>query len=252
MPIAHSNGYKINYEVSGDGPPLVLHPGMFCTGADWTRRGYTSSLRDSYTVIAIDPLGLGASDAPHSPVAYSMQRRAEHVTAVLDDVGAERAAFWGYSLGALTALAMVIHMPERCTRVVAGSWDPVDGFQSGLAHALRQLGLPADTDAFELLRQGAYADPDQAAVIDAGDPVAFRANFDAFSRERGLDTALHTANVPLLMYCGAEDPWHEPMRTVAGGVGAGFFSITGADHHGGWVRSADVLPHVRAFLAADA
>ncbi|MEU5852888.1 alpha/beta fold hydrolase [Saccharopolyspora shandongensis] len=88
-------------------------------------------------------------------------------------------------------------------------------------------------------------------MIDAGDPMAFRANFDAFSRERGLDTALTTANVPMLMYCGAADPWHGPMQTVASRIGAGFFSIPDADHHGGWVRSADVLPHVRAFLAAD-
>jgi pimeloyl-ACP methyl ester carboxylesterase len=79
-------------------------------------------------------------------------------------------------------------------------------------------------------------------VIDAGDEEAFRANFATFSRERDLDAVLTDAEVPLLLYCGTADPWHEPMREAAGRAGARFFSVPGADHHGGWIRSADVLP----------
>lgn len=250
MPFARVDGLKVHYEVTGDGPPLVLHPGMFCVGEDWARRGYTPVLRAEHTVIAIDPLGLGASDGPHDPAAYALPRRVAHVTAVLDDLKIKAAACWGYSLGALTVLGMAVHAPERCTQVVAGAWDPVDGFRSGLEHALRRYGLPADTDPFTLLRDGAYADPDQAAVIDAADPEALRANFAAFSADRGLHAALMGTRVPLLMYCGTEDPWHDPMREVAGRVGADFFAVPGADHGGGWARRDDVLPVVRAFLGA--
>ncbi|MEN3538116.1 alpha/beta fold hydrolase [Microbispora sp. ZYX-F-249] len=248
MPLASSNGYKIHYEVRGDGPPLVLHPGMFGTAASWARAGYTGVLARSHRVIAIDPLGMGGSDAPRDPAAYTSRRRAEYVAAVLDDAGVGRAVFWGYSLGALTGYAVLRHAPQRCAGLVAGSYDPVDGFGSALGHALRTLGLPADTDVFGLLRQGAYADPEQAAVIDAGDEEAFRANFAAFSPERGFDTVLTAAEVPLLLYCGTGDPWHEPMREVAGRAGAGFFPVPGADHQAGWTRSADVLPHVLRFL----
>ncbi|TDC11353.1 alpha/beta fold hydrolase [Streptomyces sp. 8K308] len=250
MPTAHSNGFKICYEVSGDGPVLVLHPGMFQTGASWSDTGYTAALAADHTVVALDPLGLGASDGPRDSAAYALERRVEYVTAVLDDLGAHQATIWGYSMGALTALGMALHAPGRCTRVVAGSWDPVDGFASALKHSLRRLGLPADTDAFDLLRQGAYADPAQAAVIDAADPAALRANYEAFSRDRGLDAGLASTGVPLLMYCGTADPWHEPMRGVALRTGATFFSVPDADHRAGWVRSADVLPHVLRFLAA--
>ncbi|MDT0343971.1 hypothetical protein RM590_15290 [Streptomyces sp. DSM 44938] len=171
---------------------------------------------------------------------------------MLDDIGADRAAVWGYSMGALTALGMALHAPERCARIVAGFWDPVAGFASGLDLALRELGLPADTDGLGLLWRGAYADPAQAAVIDAADPAALRANYEAFSRDRDLDAGLASADVPALMYCGTADPWHEPMRRVAVRTGAAFFSIPGADHRGGWVRSADVLPHVLPFLAGAA
>jgi hypothetical protein len=90
VPIARSNGFKIAYEVCGDGPPLVLHPGMFQIGAHWTQSGYTSTLTATHTVITVDPLGLGASDGPQDPAAYALTRRADYVTAVLDDVGADK------------------------------------------------------------------------------------------------------------------------------------------------------------------
>lgn len=44
-------------------------------------------------------------------------------------------------------------------------------------------------------------------MLDVGGAVALRVNVDALSLERGLDTALTTVKVPLLMYCGEEDPW---------------------------------------------
>ncbi|MGO4419792.1 alpha/beta fold hydrolase [Streptomyces sp. MCAF7] len=94
----------------------------------------------------------------------------------------------------------------------------------------------------------ALADPAQAAVIDAGDQAAFRANFEAFSREGELASRLGSVAVPVIMYCGTEDPWHDPLRQFAERVGAGFFFVPGADHLAGWKRAGDVLPHVRPFL----
>ncbi|MEV4111568.1 alpha/beta hydrolase [Nonomuraea sp. NPDC049695] len=251
MPIARSNGFTMSFEVSGDGPAVVLHPGMFQDGAHWAHSGYTSALTAAYTVIAVDPLGLGASDAPHHVAAYSLERRVDSVTAVLDEVGVDRAAFWGYSLGAMTGYAVAAHAPDRLTCLVAGGFDPIDGFRSAVGPTLRQLGLPADTDAYHLMKQGAAADPYQAALIEAGDPAAFRANYEAFSREPGLQRELADSGVPMLLYAGTTDPWHEPMRAFAERSGADFFSIPDADHKGCWDRSAEVLPRVVSFLAAE-
>jgi pimeloyl-ACP methyl ester carboxylesterase len=251
VPITHSHGFKIAYDVFGDGPPLVLHPGMFQIGAHWARSGYTPALTVTHTVIIVDPLGLGASDAPHDPAAYALRRRADYVTAVLDDIGADTAAFWGYSLGALTGYAVAVHAPERLTRLVAGAFDPIGGFRSAVAPTLRHFGLPADTDPYQWMKQGAAADPAQAAVIEAADPGALRANYEAFSHEPGPHAELATAGVPMLLYAGTADPWHDPIRSFADRNGAGFFSLPDADHQGGWDRSADVLAHVLPFLARD-
>ncbi|MDA3627639.1 hypothetical protein OU415_19525 [Saccharopolyspora sp. WRP15-2] len=49
MHFAHSNGSEIAFNIVGDGPPLVLHPGMFQVGAHWTKAGYTAPLATSHT-----------------------------------------------------------------------------------------------------------------------------------------------------------------------------------------------------------
>lgn len=72
---ARSNGFRVAFEVCGDGPPLVLHPGMFQIGERWDRAGCTAPLASSHTVITIDPLGLGASDAPQDASGSRWGRR---------------------------------------------------------------------------------------------------------------------------------------------------------------------------------
>lgn len=250
MPTAHSNGFKVAYEVAGSGPPLVLHPGMFQLGEHWTRAGYTSRLTAAQTVITVDPLGLGGGDAPQHPSAYSLARRADSVVAVLDEVGADEAAFWGYSLGALTGYAVATHAPERLTCLVAGAFDPIGGFRTAIDPMLDHLGLPADTDPYPLMERGAADDPELAAVIDAGERAALRANYEAFSTEPGVHAELEDVDVPMLMYAGTADPWHDPMRDFAERTGTPFFSVPDADHQRGWARSTDVLAGVLPFLAA--
>ncbi|MFI6866237.1 alpha/beta fold hydrolase [Nocardia sp. NPDC050406] len=249
VPFARTNGVKIAYEIAGTGPALLLHPGMFQDGRHWAHSGYTEALVGDFTVIAMDPLGLGASDAPTAEADYSLERRVASVTAVLDDVGVAQAAFWGYSLGAMTGYAVGALAPQRLSCLVAGGFDPIRGFRSAVEPTLAALGLPADTDAYPVMEQAAAAAPYQAAVIAAGNRAAFRANYSAFAREPGLSAGVAASGIPVLMYAGTADPWHEPMREFADHTpSATFFSIIDADHQGGWDRCGDVLPTVVEFL----
>ncbi|MFG2004178.1 alpha/beta fold hydrolase [Spirillospora sp. NPDC048911] len=247
MPFTRSNGHKIAYEVSGSGSPVVLHPGMFEDGGHWAHLGYTGVLAASHTVISIDPLGLGASDAPRERAAYAAERRASYVVAVLDDLGLDRAAFWGYSLGAMTGYAVAAHAPERLTRLVAGAFDP-NGFTAVVPDTLAALGLPADFDVYEIVKQGALESPYQTALVESGDPAAHRANYESFSQEPALGGGLAASGVPTLMYAGTADPWHDPMRDYARAQGIEFFSIADADHGGAIRRPDEVLPRVLPFL----
>lgn len=43
MPYGDSDGARIHYEVVGDGPPLLLHPGSLGRLQDWQRSGWPPS-----------------------------------------------------------------------------------------------------------------------------------------------------------------------------------------------------------------
>lgn len=257
MPTAIQSGRPIHYEVFGHGPPLllhhgILHHGILQRGSHWTRRGYTPALTDRHTVIEIDSLGHGASDAPHDPAAYALEQRVADAVSVLDDAGVDKVDVWGYSMGGWVACGLAARAPERCASLVVDGWDPKGGIQTAYAHFGAMLGIGRDVDWFDLLARQAAADPDQAEELAGGDRRAFRACLTALSGSVGLDAGLIAAGRPLMLYCGTADPYHDPARAIATGAGARFAAIAGADHQTAWRRADAVLPHVRPFLDAAA
>jgi pimeloyl-ACP methyl ester carboxylesterase len=98
--VVESRRFRLAYLTWGDGPPLVLVSGVLQAADDWVRVGYVDALRD-FSVIAMDPLGFGASDKPHEAAVYGFEYRAVDVDAVLDAHGVSSALLWGYSFGAM-------------------------------------------------------------------------------------------------------------------------------------------------------
>jgi pimeloyl-ACP methyl ester carboxylesterase len=95
-----SRGYQLNYIVEGDGPTLALIPGLTQSLQRWVDRGYVEHFARSFRVIALDPLGHGESNKPHTADAYQMAGCALDVLAVLDAESVREAHVWGYSRGA--------------------------------------------------------------------------------------------------------------------------------------------------------
>lgn len=117
----HVNGVDMAYDVSGDGPPLVLlHEGI----ADRTMwDDVTPMLAESYRVVACDLRGFGETPLPDGPFVY-----AADVAALLEELGIERAHVIGASLGGHVALDLVIARPELVDRLVlVGSG--IDGWE---------------------------------------------------------------------------------------------------------------------------
>ena len=81
MPYADHHGIRIHYETEGQGPPLVLHHWSLATLESWYDYGYVSALKDDYRLVLLDARGHGASDKPHRPEAYDLQKRVEDVVA---------------------------------------------------------------------------------------------------------------------------------------------------------------------------
>ena len=152
MPVIPSpvDGIDLRYDISGDGPALVLLHGSVLTRAIWRGLGYLAPLIAEHTVIRIDLRGHGLSGAPHDPGAYTQEVFVADLLAVLDAEGVGRAALMGYSLGARVALSTALEHPGRVRRLVSlggsasaqrGAVDSV--FFPGVIEALREDGMEA-------------------------------------------------------------------------------------------------------------
>ena len=99
MPFARSDDVGIYYEDHGDGPALLLVPGIPQIASDWFP--FADRLAARSHVVVYDNRGSGRSDAPPGP--YSIRQLAADAVAVLDALGIERAHVFGVSLGGMIA-----------------------------------------------------------------------------------------------------------------------------------------------------
>jgi pimeloyl-ACP methyl ester carboxylesterase len=130
---ADNNGVKIHYEVEGQGPPLLLvHPASGATQV-WRIIGFVDALKDDYRLILVDMRGHGKSNNPHDPAAYTAATQAFDIVAVLDELGIDKANFFGYSLGAKLGWALAKYAPERFQSFIIGAHIPVVWDDSGWA-----------------------------------------------------------------------------------------------------------------------
>ena len=139
MPRAEVNGIHMNYEVAGDGPPLVLIHAWPTDHAVWQLQVPVFS--QYYRTIAVDLRGCGQSDKPSGPNTPAMM--SDDVVALLDVLGYERAAVCGISLGGMVAAQMTLDHPDRVTSSI---W----------------VGAPSDSDRFLVTIEG-----DTMVIMDA-------------------------------------------------------------------------------------
>lgn len=102
---------------SPDAPPLVMLHG---TGGHWeTFSANLPVLAEHFRCVAFDMLGCGFTDKPDRP--YEIKDYVEHVLAVLDVMGVERASFIGVSLGSWVICRLALDAPERVERIILNS-----------------------------------------------------------------------------------------------------------------------------------
>jgi pimeloyl-ACP methyl ester carboxylesterase len=117
-----ANGIKIAYEVFGDGPPILLIHGFGSSGlVNWIETGWTETLAGAgYRAITIDNRGHGNSAKLYEPAAYHPMKMAEDSRALFDHLKIDRAAVFGYSMGARIAAFLALAHPDRVAPSVWG------------------------------------------------------------------------------------------------------------------------------------
>jgi pimeloyl-ACP methyl ester carboxylesterase len=223
----HAHGVSpvtIYYREFGSGRPLIfLHGG-------WGYRVYPfdqqiEALQSEYRILIPDRSGYGHSTRVAVEMPLDFHRRAAAETlAFLDQLGIERAAFWGHSDGAVISAMIALAAPEHCACLILEAF-----------HFLRRKpGSRSFFERFAAHPQDLGEETKKLLAEDHGEaewPTVLRRNCTAWFRiadqvkrvdEDLYDGRLGEINVATLFLHGSLDPRTEPgeMDRVRGALPA--------------------------------
>ena len=119
MPLISSNAININYEIVGQGDPLLLIMGFGMPGAAWAPMlPYLSGFQGIY----FDNRGTGLSDKPEG--AYRIAEMADDASNLIRSLGLERVRVYGISMGGMIAQELALRHPEQVGMMVLGCTTP--------------------------------------------------------------------------------------------------------------------------------
>jgi pimeloyl-ACP methyl ester carboxylesterase len=217
MPQADVDGLTINYDVQGDGEPLLLIPYTSADHACWAFQ--LPAYSQHFRCIAVDLPGSGESDKPAGP--YSTGGYADQLAGFLGALGIERAHVAGMSLGAAVGIHLAARHPALVRSLSLHSgWHASDDYLTSVVEQWRTLAsvLPSVADVVIegifpwCFTPEMYADRPEfvSALVDfvrsrPAQPVeAFAAQLDAVVAH-DASAALGKIGAPTLITFGARD-----------------------------------------------
>lgn len=136
-------GYSLAYEVSGDGPPVILVHGLFGSRRWWARN--TPQLSRLFRVYTVDLEGFGGN-LTRRP--FNLDRATGSLTHFMRVMEIDQASLVGHSMGGLVSLELANRVAAHVSKVVLVdaavlAFDPnLPRRMAGLVHAIRWT--PAD------------------------------------------------------------------------------------------------------------
>jgi pimeloyl-ACP methyl ester carboxylesterase len=250
------SGQLFEYELVGDGVPVVAVQNVQAPLRMWPTPGETSALHDAgFALLAYRHLG--SSD--------TVIEIAADVGRLIDHLGIGPVCLWGYSQGAMTAQELALARPDivrsavmMATRGRLTAYDrfryevvePVIGESDVgiLLSALMNYGLDplCDDQTFE---KALASQRSMGNILD--DTLRRRANHAGSTY--GIDRlhALRATVVPCMVIAFAQDGNIPPVlnREVADAIpDCEYVEIAGAGHRGGVSHRREVREHVLPFL----
>lgn len=253
MPYAKNavDGNRVYFEDDGgDGAPVVLHGG-FLDPIDEVRGSRIAQAlpADEFRLIYVDHRGLGRSDKPHDPDAYTMPLRVADEVAVLDELGIDRGHFIGTSWGGRLCFGIGEHAPDRVRTLVIGGQQPYAWPDSPITRVVTEGLVAARTEGMEALVRGLEAfwnvrfpEPRRTRWL-ANDPGALGAAWKTALAEGPISKDLSAWQIPCLIFIGAGDAdFLDQARRAADEIpSAEFISLEGLDHYGAHTGQDDPL-----------
>ncbi|MGE0746217.1 MAG: alpha/beta fold hydrolase [Rhodospirillales bacterium] len=111
-----TGGVRLHYlEFPGDGPPLVLLPGITSPAANWGFVG--AELAKTNHVYVLDNRGRGLSDQ-RPGLRYRLEDYAADTAGLIGELGLKRPVIVGHSMGGRIAVKFAADYPELLSKVV--------------------------------------------------------------------------------------------------------------------------------------
>jgi pimeloyl-ACP methyl ester carboxylesterase len=256
-------GVRLNYEIAGEGEPLLLIMGTSGSIPLWGT--IPAGLAEGYRVITYDNRGLGGSERGEGEM--SVASLAEDASALLEALEIPRAHVLGWSLGSAIIQELALAHPDQvASGIMYATWARADGFQRAVLSALRTPWAIGDLETALTAAGLAFSpqlldDPAAGAMMEAMLP-AFpqnEAQMRVTTEQWDLDL-LHDSldrlggiTAPTMVVVGEQDlltpPWQA--KKVADAIpGARFELLTGpGSSHGLHLeRPEDLLRLVTDFL----
>ncbi|MDX1757117.1 MAG: alpha/beta fold hydrolase [Marinobacter sp.] len=114
MPTIDRGSQRLYFEVTGQGPAIVLGHSFLCSGAMWEPQ--IEALSAHHRVINVDLRGHGQS----GPVdgAFDLYDLVDDVLAVLDHLQVNKAIWAGLSIGGMVAIRAALRNPDRVAGLI--------------------------------------------------------------------------------------------------------------------------------------
>jgi 3-oxoadipate enol-lactonase len=255
-------GRTIHYDVSGEGPPLLMIVGHLVARRAWDE--VVPIFARDYRVVTIDNRDAGDNEPETAP--YTIADMAGDALALLDGLGIPRADVVGHSMGVAIALRLVLDHPDRVDRLILVSGAAAEPTPDGTA---RPVTPPSrDTwiaDPRERARKRSVAvvgpgyfdtRPEQLETVVAQERDN-RITYEGMVRQLQAMSGefsrpdLGTISVPTLVIHGDHDPLVPLARGETLGTeipGAHLIVLPGVGHRPFVERQDEFVRAVRGFL----
>ncbi|MFC9768759.1 alpha/beta fold hydrolase [Rhodococcus jostii] len=203
------DGTRIAYQVSGEGPPLLLLAGQANNHHWWD--SVRADFDTHFRTITVDYRGTGASDKPETD--YSTILFADDVICVLDSLGVGRAHVYGTSMGGRVAQWAAARHPERVRALILGCTSPGGSHAVERSREVRASLAQSDPDRsrralLELMYTPEWLSRNLGPYNTLGDPdMSAHAKLAHLRASNGHDAwdALPSISAPTLVLHGTDD-----------------------------------------------
>jgi len=216
-----AGGYNINYYEIGAGHPIILLHGSGPGATGWSNFSPNiETLSKSNRVLAVDMPGWGQSDTETPDVGY---RHPESLISFMDELGIEKAALVGNSMGGMTAITAAALYPDRVSHLITmgapgpgvNYFDAGDGETEGMKVLMQAYREPTPENMKALVQIMCYDDAmatDDLADMRSQAALAKPSHLESFLSPRPWDSrffdlapALMKMQIPALFIHGRDD-----------------------------------------------